>query len=93
MLRWAYILAGVSFFATCMLLPLVGPAGAATSHAAPNARTFGATLAVTVIFCGWAGFAAWRRRMEPGVKVWPAAFLLSIAVLLVIALAAGTLRA
>ncbi len=92
-LRWAYGLAGVTFFVTAMLLPLVGPAGAATSHAAQNARTFGLSLGVTVAACGWAAWLAWRRRTAPGVRVWPAAVLLVIALALAAALAAGALRA
>ena len=92
MVRLAYSLAGVSFYVLCMLLPLVGPAGAATTHAARNARTFGAALAATLLCCGWAFQVAWRRRAAPGVRVWPAVILLLFTLLLAAAFAAGALR-
>lgn len=52
----ATLAAGVGLYAVCMALPLVGPAGVRTEHAAANAATFLALAAAG----GFLSLLAWR---------------------------------
>mgnify|MGYP000363989799 CR=1 FL=1 len=58
--------AGLSFLLTCLLLPLVGKAGAATPYAAQNRRTFASALAATFALALAATFSKWSRRRRDG---------------------------
>lgn len=44
------VLSGLSFLVVCVLLPLVGPAGAATPFAAENRRAFALYVVLSLLF-------------------------------------------
>jgi ABC-type microcin C transport system permease subunit YejE len=56
------VLSGLSFLLVCMLLPLVGPAGAATVHADKNKWTFLAFLLVALVLSVLAIISKLERR-------------------------------
>ncbi len=60
------VLAGISFQVTCILLPLVGPAGAVTPHARQNFIAFLAVLLVTLLLSVAATFSKLARREVDG---------------------------
>lgn len=60
------VAAGLAFLLTCMLLPLVGKAGAVTPYAAQNRRTFETALAATFTLALAATFSKWSRRRRDG---------------------------
>ena len=87
------IAAGLSFFAVCMLLPLVGKAGVQTVHAAKNFYAFLAVLLVSFAFSIAATVAKMMRR-ELDQSPFPILSLLLAALnaLLLISLFAGLLK-
>lgn len=58
------VAAGLSFFFTCMLLPLVGRAGASVPYAGKNQVTFLSVLGGTLILAAFATWAKMTRRSE-----------------------------
>ncbi|AKJ64300.1 hypothetical protein [Kiritimatiella glycovorans] len=64
------IASGVAFLFLLMMLPLVGPAGAKTPHAATNAAAFGAVLLLVFLLAAAAVFL--KRRDPDTPKRWPA---------------------
>lgn len=60
------VLAGISFQITCMLLPLVGPAGAVTPHAGKNYVTFLTALLVSLMLALAATTSKMARREVDG---------------------------
>ena len=60
------VLAGISFQVTCILLPMVGPAGAVTPHAGKNYVTFLTVLLVTLILALSATASKMARREVDG---------------------------
>jgi len=58
------VAAGLSFFFTCMLLPLVGRAGSSVPYADQNQRSFLAVLGVTLLLGVLAAAAKMLRRAE-----------------------------
>ncbi len=66
------VMSGLSFFFTCMLLPLVGPAGSRAPDAGLNQIAFLGVLGLTFLL---AGLAAWlkvirRREDQSPLPVW-----------------------
>lgn len=53
------VASALSFFFTCMLLPLVGRAGSSVPYAAKNQRTFLIALASTIALAALASVAKW----------------------------------
>lgn len=60
------VAAGISFFFTCMLLPLVGKAGSSVPHAAINRLAFLGAVCLTLALSGLATTAKMLRRAEDG---------------------------
>lgn len=58
------VAAGLSFFFTCMLLPLVGRAGSSVPYAGKNQVTFLSVLGVTLLLAVLATLAKMARRSE-----------------------------
>jgi len=59
------VISGLSFFFTCMLLPLVGPAGARAPEAAWNQLIFLGVLGLTILLSALAiGLKMTRRRQD-----------------------------
>jgi len=58
------VAAGLSFFFTCMLLPLVGRAGSSVPYADQNQRSFLSVLGVTLLLSVLATAAKILRRSE-----------------------------
>jgi predicted transporter len=58
------VAAGLSFFFTCMLLPLVGRAGASVSYADRNQASFRGVLGLTFLLAALATGAKMVRRSE-----------------------------
>lgn len=58
------VAAGLSFFVTCMLLPLVARAGSSVSYAAKNQLTFLSVLTFTFVLAGLAFWSKMLRRAE-----------------------------
>jgi len=58
------VAAGLSFFFTCMLLPLVGRAGSSVPYADQNQRSFLAVLGVTLLLSLLATATKMMRRHE-----------------------------
>lgn len=65
------VLAGVCFFFTCMLLPLVGRTGSHTPHADKNQLTFLSVLSFTFLV---AALATWSKMMRRSVDHSPFPF-------------------
>jgi hypothetical protein len=87
------IASGLSFLFLCMILPLVGKAGAQTAHYGKN---FAAFLAVLFITGGLAGLAVYakllRRRQDASPLPKFSLSILGLSLLLLIALIAGLLK-
>jgi hypothetical protein len=86
------VLAGLSFLFLCMLLPLVGKAGAVTPFARQNFFVFLGFLLLTLALCGLAVGSKMLRRRQDGSP--PPLFTLGLAGLcgfLLVALLAGLL--
>jgi hypothetical protein len=88
-----FVLAALSFVIVCILLPMVGPAGAAAPHAAHNHQVYSIILIVAL------GFSALsiasklaRRRHDQSPLPWLPIGLCSILAFLLITLHAGLLR-
>jgi hypothetical protein len=58
------VLSGLSFFFTCMLLPLVGPAGSRAPDAGKNQLAFLGVLALTFLLAALATGSKMIRRKE-----------------------------
>ncbi|QHI68052.1 hypothetical protein [Tichowtungia aerotolerans] len=58
------VAAGLSFFFTCMLLPLVGRAGSSVPYAGKNQATFLGVLGTTLLLAVLATWAKFMRRSE-----------------------------
>jgi hypothetical protein len=58
------VAAGLSFFFTCMLLPLVGRAGSSVPYADKNQRSFLLVLGITLVLSVLATAAKLLRRAE-----------------------------
>ena len=58
------VMSGLSFFATCVLLPLVGRAGSSVSHADQNRLVFLAVLGLTFMLSAMATWSKMLRRRE-----------------------------
>ncbi len=58
------VMSGLSFFFTCMLLPLVGPAGSRAPDADKNQLAFLGVLGLTFLLAGLATWAKMARRKE-----------------------------
>lgn len=58
------VAAGLSFFFTCMLLPLVGRAGASVPYAGKNQVSFLSVLGFTLLLSGLATGSKMSRRQE-----------------------------
>jgi len=58
------VVSGLSFFFTCMLLPLVGPSGARQSYAVQNKLAFSGALAVTFVLGALASWSKFARRAD-----------------------------
>lgn len=58
------VAAGLSFFFTCMLLPLVGRAGSSVPYAGKNQASFLAVLGVTLLLAALAAASKMMRRSE-----------------------------
>jgi hypothetical protein len=58
--------AGLSFFFLCIVLPLVGPAGAKVDHAGKNRAVFLLTLFVTLALAAAAVYSKMGSRKENG---------------------------
>lgn len=88
------VLSGLSFLLVGMLLPMVGPAGAATPHAAQNRGTFANILVGFLLLSGLAVASKLLRRSRDGspLPVFSIA-LCATGILLVFALLTGMLRA
>ena len=56
------VLAGLSFFFLCMILPFVGPAGSRVPHAGQNKVAFLFVLLVTFAFAALSGWSKLGRR-------------------------------
>ena len=69
---------GLSFFFLCMILPLVGPAGSKTDHAATNRLAFLGVLMLTLLLAALASFSKMARRKSEGgpLPVWSLALCL-----------------
>jgi predicted transporter len=87
------VLSGLSFLLVCMLLPMVGLAGAATPHAAHNHQVFSTILLMTLALSGFAiASKVARRRRDQSPPPWFSMALGVVLALLWIALHAGLLR-
>lgn len=58
------VAAGLSFFFTCMLLPLVGRAGSSVPYADKNQISFLCVLGSTLLLAGLATWSKMSRRQE-----------------------------
>ncbi len=58
------VMSGLSFFFTCMLLPLVGPAGSRAPDADKNQLAFLGVLGLTFLLAGLATWVKMARRSE-----------------------------
>ena len=69
---------GLAFFFLCMILPLVGPAGSKTDHAATNRLAFLGVLMLTLLLAALASFSKMARRKTEGgpLPVWSLALCL-----------------
>lgn len=86
------IAAGVAFLVVCMLLPLVGKAGAVAAYAGENRRTFTAALATALALALAATALKWaRRRYDDSPRPWVMMGLAALCALLWIALIGGWL--
>lgn len=86
------IAAGVAFLVVCMLLPLVGKAGAVTSYADQNRRTFMTALAIALALALAATALKWaRRRYDGSPRPWVMMGLAALCVLMWLALLGGWL--
>lgn len=87
------ILSGLSFLFLCMLLPLVGPSGAAAPHAAMN---FYAFLGVLLLCFGLAVLAVYsklkRRRIDASPLPFNSLALCLLCLVLLVALLSGLLK-
>jgi len=86
------VAAGLSFFFTCMLLPLVGPAGSSVPYALQNKLAFLGVLLITFVL---GGLATWSKLMRRKVDqspfpVWSAA-LCAVCIVLFALLVTGLL--
>ncbi len=87
------IAAGLSFFAVCMLLPLVGKAGVQTVHAAKNYYAFLVALLVSLGFSVGASIAKlMRRNLDQSPFPYLSLLLTALNALLLISLFAGLLK-
>jgi predicted transporter len=87
------VLSGLSFLLVCMLLPMVGPAGAATPHAARNHQVFSTILLLALVLSGFAiASKIARRRRDQSPPPWLSMTLSVVLALLFVALHAGLLR-
>jgi len=80
------VASGLSFFFTCMLLPLVGPAGASAPDAGKNQAAFLVALGVTLLLAVLAAGSKMIRRKEDQspLPVWSIGLCLVCAVLFVL---------
>ncbi len=84
------ILAGLSFFLLCMILPLVGQAGSWTEHAAENAAVFAGLLLLTLLLASLAVASKFgRRRADGSPKPWLSISLATVCILMLIVLLFG----
>lgn len=58
------VMSGLSFFFTCMLLPLVGPAGASVPEAGKNQAAFLGAVVLTFLLAALATGSKMARRSE-----------------------------
>lgn len=84
------VTAGLSFFFLCMILPLVGPSGSKTEHAATNRMAFLGMLLLTFLLAGLASISKMgRRREEGGSMPWWSLALCGVCVLAMVVLLVG----
>jgi hypothetical protein len=87
------VVAGLSFFVLCMILPLVGPAGSRVEHAGQNRAAFTAVLLVTLAL---AAASTWSklgcRKQFGGTLPWFSLGLVAVCVLTFFVLVAGGFR-
>lgn len=88
----AALLAGLSFLFLCMILPLVGKAGARTEWAAKNHAAFAAVLLLTLGLAALASLSKIEQRRRTGCpKPVASLSLTGICLLILLALAGGWL--
>lgn len=62
------VVAGLSFYVVCMMLPLVGPAGSRVEHAAANRAAFICVLLLTFLLASASTYLVlMRRKLEDAV--------------------------
>jgi drug/metabolite transporter (DMT)-like permease len=86
-------MSGLSFFFTCMLLPLVGPAGVRVSHAGKNQVGFLLVLLLTFVLAAGSAWLKLLRRKEDQSPLPLWSFALSAACILIFVLQVSGLLA
>jgi len=83
------VMSGLSFFFTCMLLPLVGPAGSRAPDADKNQLAFLGVLGLTLLLAGLATGSKMIRRKEDQspLPIWSLGLCAVCAILFVLQLA------
>jgi hypothetical protein len=87
------VLSGLSFLLLCMILPLVGKAAAATTHAQPNRTAFLVVLIAATVLAGLATVSKFeRRKIDGSPRPFFSMLLMALCVFLMAALFLGLLQ-